>query len=82
MGFFDSIAESLNVGKNTFFRAMLFDGALHVEGVKQICKYTAEEIVIRLKKDALTISGSELFVKKYCAGDLVVCGKIKSITLI
>ena len=82
MSFFDSITESLNIGKNTFFRAVLFDGALHVEGVKQILKYTAEEITIRLKKDGLTISGSDLFVKKYCAGDLVICGKIKSLTRI
>ena len=27
MSFFDSITESLNIGKNTFFRAVLFDDA-------------------------------------------------------
>lgn len=77
MSFFDSITESLNIGKGGFFRAVLLgDELLEIEGVKQIKSYSPEEIVVLLRKDGLKIKGNDLFVKKYCAGDLVVCGKI------
>ena len=62
------------------FRVMLFgDGAAYIEGVKAIKSYSQEKMELYLKKGEIKITGEGLFVKKYCAGDLAVCGKIKSV---
>ena len=62
------------------FRAVLFgDSAMYLECVKSISRYSPEEIAILLKKGQIIIKGEKLYVKKYCGGDLVVCGEIKSI---
>lgn len=61
-------------------RVMLIgDGAAYVEGVKAIKSYSQEKIELFIKKGEISISGEGLFVKKFCGGDLAVCGKIKSI---
>lgn len=62
------------------FRVMIFgENAAYVEGVKAIKSYSQEKIEVFLGKGELKITGERLYVKKYCAGDLAVCGKIKAI---
>lgn len=83
MSFFDSIIESLGVEANGYFRVMMIaDGTCYVENVLSIKSYSQTEIIVRLKKGGLSISGENMYIKKYCCGDLAVCGKIKSLTLI
>ena len=81
MGFIDEVVSVFG-GENAApaFRAMLFgDSAAYLEGVKAIKSYSQDKIEIFIAKGEIAIKGEGLFVKKYCAGDLAVCGKIKSI---
>ena len=84
MSFIDNIRDSIGAPNTTLnppFRAVMFgDGAIYLEGVKQILSFKQEEIVISVKNGGLKITGEGLFVKKYCLGDLVVCGKICCLT--
>ena len=62
------------------YRAVLFgDTAAYFENVRSILHYEVEEIALSLKKGGLVIRGDNLYIKKYCSGDVVVCGKIKSV---
>ena len=62
------------------FRVMMFgEKAAYIEGGKSIKSYSQDKIELFLGKGELCVKGEELFVKKYCAGDVAVCGKIKSI---
>ena len=62
------------------FRVMMIgDNAAYIEGVKSIKSYSQDKIELFLKKGGIKIAGEGLFFKKYCAGDLAVCGKIRSI---
>ena len=83
MGFIDDIKKCFSSSElpiEPVFRAVIFgDCALYLENVRSIVKYTSEEISISLSKGGLNVLGNNLYVKKYCAGDLVVCGKIKTI---
>lgn len=83
MGFIDSIkncfrAEELPV--EPIYRAVLFgDGAAYFENVRSVVGFTAEEIILSLKRGGLKITGEDLYIKKYCSGDVAVCGKIRVI---
>ncbi|MBQ7236903.1 MAG: YabP/YqfC family sporulation protein [Clostridia bacterium] len=83
MGFIDDITRCFSADelpKEPCFRAVLFgDGAGYFENVRSIRHYTPEEIALCLKRGGLLIRGENLYVKKYCAGDVVVCGRITSI---
>ena len=83
MGFIEDIKNCFSADElpiEPVFRAVMFgDCAIYLENVRSIVKYTPEEIAIALKKGGLKLMGNNLYVKKYCAGDLVICGKIKSI---
>ena len=83
MGFIEEIKGCFSpdeLPKEPVYRAVIFgDGAIYLENVCSILNYTCEEIALCLKKGGLIITGKNLFVKKYCVGDLVICGKIKSI---
>ena len=80
MGFIENIKQCLGVDiapLNPPFRAVIMgDCAIYLEGVKSIVFYQKEEIKLAVKGGALSIKGQELCVRKYCAGDIVVCGKI------
>jgi sporulation protein YqfC len=83
MGFIEEIKNcfsSEELPKEPIFRAVMFgDCAVYFENVCSISHYCQEEICLCLKKGGLVISGCNLYIKKYCGGDVVVCGKIKSI---
>ncbi len=83
MGFIDNIRACFSpeeMPKEPIFRAVLFgDRAGYFENVSGIKSYTEEEIALTLKNGGLVIRGKELYVKKFCAGDVVICGKILSV---
>lgn len=83
MGFIENILESLGLSEEVNEQlskiTLIGDVAGYFECVKSIKKYSKEEIIISLKKETITVTGEELSIKKYCEGDLAVCGKIKSI---
>ena len=83
MGFIDNIKECFSeweLPKEPCFRAVLFgENAAYFENVCNIYTYSVDEIVLSLKKGGLKISGEGLYVKKYCMGDLVICGKIRAV---
>lgn len=81
MGFIKEIAGIFG-GENVVptFRVMLLgEKAAYVEGVKSIKSYSQDKIELFIGKGELKITGEGLYIKKYCAGDLAVCGKIKAI---
>lgn len=51
----------------------------YFENVLGILSYSETEIVLSVKKGKISIKGENLYVKKYCEGDLSICGKITSI---
>jgi sporulation protein YqfC len=82
MGFIESIKECLGAESLacSSYRAVLFgDTAGYFENVMGISHYQPEEIKMCLKKGFLIVRGEKLYVKKYCAGDVVICGKITAI---
>ena len=62
------------------YRAVLFgESAGYFERVKSIVSYEKEEVVLSLKCGGLRVKGRDLYIKKYCEGDVVICGKILSV---
>ena len=62
------------------YKVMLIgESAAYIEGVKAIKSYSQGQIELFMKKGEMKITGEGLFSKKYCAGDLAVCGKIKAL---
>lgn len=62
------------------YRAVLFgDCAGYFENVKSIVSFSECEIILSLSKGCLKITGEKLYIKKYCLGDVAICGKIKGI---
>ncbi len=83
MNFFDSILEVFGLDgvkdECLFKSVMIGDKAVYLENVCGIAHYTQKEIMVNLKKGGIIVRGEGLEVKKYCAGDLAICGKIKGI---
>lgn len=62
------------------FRAVLFgDRALYLESVIDLVSYDLQEIVLRVKNSVVKVQGKGLYIKKFCDGDVVICGKISAI---
>ncbi len=79
MSFIEEISKSLGgyCPKEPPFKATFFgDSAVYFENIRGIISYTAEEINLALKKGGIRLNGQGLYVKKYCMGDVAVCGKI------
>jgi sporulation protein YqfC len=83
MGFFDNMKESFGICdlsegiKNKVvlvgFEAGYFDCVVGIIG------YSDTEISLALKKGKIIVYGKDLYIKKFCEGDVVVCGKITKI---
>ena len=77
MGFINSIYENFgveNIPNEPVFRAVLFgDLAGYFENVLAIKSFSETVIELRLKKGGITVKGEKLYVKKFCAGDMVIC---------
>ena len=83
MGFIDKITECLGGAefpKEPEFRAVLFgENAVYFENISGIISYERERVIPALKKGQVTVRGCDLYIKKYCSGDVVICGKISGI---
>ena len=81
MSFFDEVLKVFGDKElSPCFRIMwIGEDALYIEGVKSVKSYSQEKIELNIKNGGLKVFGEKLFFKKYCAGDVAVCGKIKSI---
>lgn len=83
MGLFDEINNCFcqnELPSCPSFRAVLIgDNAGYFENVKSIVSFSSEEIILALRSGGLKIIGNKLYIKKYCLGDVVICGKIKSL---
>lgn len=83
MGLIENIFESLGlqdlVCEKDSRITLIGKTACYIEGVKSIKSYSNEEVFLRLKDGEFIITGEELFIKKYCEGDIAICGKIVKI---
>jgi sporulation protein YqfC len=80
MGFFDSLVNnfrSFGVYPEKKGRILLIgEDSGYFENVKSIKSYTETEIVLSVKSGLIVVSGENLYVKKFCQGDVAICGKI------
>ena len=80
MGFIDSIINCIGgeeFPKEPVFRAVVFgENAVYLENISGIINYQRQEVLLAVKKGQVRICGEDLYIKKYCLGDVVVCGKI------
>ncbi|MBR4942490.1 MAG: YabP/YqfC family sporulation protein [Clostridia bacterium] len=51
-------------------------GGGYFEGVKSLGDFSSEKVEIYFKKETVVAEGENLFIKKYCDGDLQIDGKI------
>lgn len=51
----------------------------YFENVKGVLSYSDDLIVLKIKGGKISVKGENLFIKKYCEGDLSICGKITSV---
>lgn len=84
MSFIDNIKSEL---KENFlpcnYRAIILgNNSIYIENVKGIKSYSASVIELYIGGGILEIKGESLSVSKYCLGDLVICGKLKSFVVL
>ena len=83
MGFIDNIRDCFcqnELPAECAYRAVLFgESAGYFENVKSIVSYEKEQVVLALKNGGIKVKGRDLYIKKYCEGDVVICGKILSV---
>lgn len=58
------------------------NGGGYFEGVKGVEDFSPQRIVLRFSQGQTAVEGEELFIKKYCDGDLEILGKIYAFYLI
>ena len=85
MNFIEDILQCLNLS-GTFepsFRALLIGNeSVYFENVSSIKSYSQNKIELIIKKKEIKIDGENLIIKKYCQGDLLICGKIQTLSTI
>ena len=83
MSLIDNIRDCFcqnEIPNEPIFRAVLFgESAAYFENIKSIVSYSQEEVVLALSNGGLKVNGNNLYIKKYCMGDVVICGKIKKV---
>lgn len=85
MNFIESIMADIGekIPYEPSFKATLFGGgAGYFENVSSIKSYSPEEIILCVKRGGIIIRGNGMYIKKYCAGDVAICGKISSLEII
>ena len=81
MDFIENIKQSVGefFPKEPSYKAVfLGDDAVYFQNVTKIISFTSEKITLSLKKGGVDLVGENLYIKKYCMGDVVICGKITS----
>ncbi len=80
MGFIENIKQCFDeceLPREPIFRAVLFgDSSAYFENVSGISCYSKEQIILQLKRGGIKITGENLYIKKFCMGDIAICGKI------
>lgn len=82
MSFIDNILENVGVcetDRGKFRYTVFGEVAGYFENIAGIRYYTEEEIALCLKRGGITVRGENLYIKKFCGGDVVICGKIISV---
>ena len=83
MGFLDNVLSevySAPFPKEPPCRILILgDSAGYFEHVKSIISYNVDKVVLLVKNKTITVLGEELVIKKFCGGDVVICGKISSV---
>ncbi|MCL1901940.1 MAG: YabP/YqfC family sporulation protein [Firmicutes bacterium] len=86
MGFLENIANFCGLPLDTVLTSfkiiMLSDKSVYIEGSLKITSYSQTEISLKVKGGYLLVTGENLTVKEYCKSDLVICGHIKSVTVL
>ena len=81
MGLIRTVAEACGASEELLpgeFRATWFGGKSgFFEGVRGIASFSESEVVLFLKKGSLAVEGEGLGLGRYCAGDLVITGRIR-----
>ena len=57
-------------------------GGGYFEGVKTVGEFSPEQVVLYYPKESVEIQGSNLYIKKYCEGDLQLSGKIHAVRIV
>ncbi len=85
MNFIDGILNSSGIVNETAplaYRAVISgDKSGYFENIKGIKSYNSGEVILSLKKGELTVKGKGLVIRKYCLGDILICGKITAISV-
>ena len=80
MSFIEDIKKCFSVEElacEPLYKVIFFgDSAMYMENVRCIVSYSPECLIVSLKRGGLKIVGENLYVKKFCGGDVAVCGKI------
>ena len=84
MGFIEQVKTDLISNGYPYpptYRVVLMGSSVgYFENVVGISLFSQEKIVLSLKKGSISIVGKGLWIKKFCCGDLTICGKIDSVT--
>ena len=83
MSLIEDIFESLGLGDITTGGkskiTIIDDVGAYIDSVKSIKSYSKDEIILLTKNAEIIIKGKDLMIKKYCEGDVAICGKITSL---
>ena len=78
---FDDIKNTLSADFSGDFTLSQFgERAVYITGTRGVKSFSKTEVVLFLKRGALTVKGENLEIKKICRGDAVICGKITSVS--
>ena len=56
-------------------------GGGYFEGVKAVGDFSPQKIVLYFPRESVVIEGAELFIRKYCDGDLELAGRIVRVSV-
>lgn len=57
----------------------LLGGGAYFQGVKAVGEFSTTQLTLFFAKGQAEVVGDELFIRKYCDGDLSLDGKIQSV---
>ena len=77
----ETYLKSLGEGafKPTFKAVIIGNSGGFFQGVRSVNKFSDSEIVMCVKGESVTVCGENMFVKKFCEGDVIICGKINCV---
>lgn len=83
MKIFQEILAQMTEKEDLIFHGVkyvILDGVSgYFENIKSILSFSSTEIQLSAKKGVIVVQGEKLYIKKYCAEDLVICGNIISV---